>query len=256
MLCFLDVETLPCSDPDLLADISDEINKKTQQAMDEVKAPSNYKDKEKIEGYISAAKLQLSLEADAKIKEAVHKTGFSGLYGSIACICYAIDDGEVFSVSVDTSVSESSMLANFYGHLTELTSIESHRGMVMSPLTFVGHNLIAFDLPFIKHRSIINRVCPPASVRKAFDAKPWGGEVADTMLMWSADKEKRASMDKLCKAFGIPGKGDFDGSMVAETWPTDPVKVISYCADDVRRTREMYKRLTFDFGQKSLLKAA
>ena len=30
------------------------------------------------------------------------------------------------------------------------------------------------------------------------------------------------------------------------------MKVISYCADDVRRTREMYKRLTFQFEPMAL----
>ena len=77
------------------------------------------------------------------------------------------------------------------------------------------------------------------------------------MLMWSSDQHKRGSMDRICRALGIPGKGDFDGSMVATTWPVDPEKVIAYCKDDVERTRQMYKRLTFDFGgnQSDLLAA-
>jgi hypothetical protein len=33
--------------------------------------------------------------------------------------------------------------------------------------------------------------------------------------------------------------------MVASTWPVDRQKVIDYCMDDVRRTREIYKRITF-----------
>jgi predicted PolB exonuclease-like 3'-5' exonuclease len=67
------------------------------------------------------------------------------------------------------------------------------------------------------------------------------------MLMWSSDPHKRGSMERICKALGIPGKGDFDGSMVAETWPVDRQKVIDYCKNDVIRTREMYKRMTFDW---------
>ena len=63
--------------------------------------------------------------------------------------------------------------------------------------------------------------------------------------MWSADPQKRVSMDKLCKALGIEGKGDFDGSMVAKTWETDKQKVIDYCKDDVSRTRQIYKCLTW-----------
>jgi predicted PolB exonuclease-like 3'-5' exonuclease len=64
--------------------------------------------------------------------------------------------------------------------------------------------------------------------------------------MWSPDRDKRVSLDKLCKAFGIPGKGDFDGSMVADTWSVNPDKVIEYCRDDVARTRQVYNRLTFN----------
>jgi hypothetical protein len=65
------------------------------------------------------------------------------------------------------------------------------------------------------------------------------------MLMWSPSREKRVGLDKLCRALGVPGKGDFDGSMVAETWPVDPQKVIDYCKGDVERVRAIYRRMTF-----------
>ena len=221
---FLDIETLPTSDPEVIAEIAATI-----------KPPGTLKKQESIDAWMAENKV-------AAIKEAVHKTGFSGLYGRIACVCYAFDDGPTYSIDHE---DESVLLANLYGHIEEVTGVEHHAGVAHTALTFVGHNIIGFDLPFIKHRSIVLGVKPPLSVRKAFDAKPWGGEVADTMLMWSSDKEKRASMDKLCKAFGIPGKGDFDGSMVAETWPVDPQKVIDYCKDDVARTRAIFRRITF-----------
>ena len=227
-LLFLDVETLPTTDTEVIAEIAATI-----------KPPGAFKKQESIDAWMAENK-------ESAVKEAVHKTGFSGLYGSIACICYAFDDGEVFSVSVSDEISEQAMLSMFFMHVFNSTGIDTHRGKVAGDLTVVGHNVIGFDLPFIKHRSIINKVKPSPQFIKAFDDK-WGNDVKDTMIMWSPDKERRASMDKLCKAFGIPGKGDFDGSMVAETWPVDPEKVIEYCRDDVRRTREIYKRLTFQF---------
>ena len=227
-LLFLDVETMPTTDPEVIAEIAATI-----------KPPGTIKKQESIDAWMAENK-------ESAVKEAVHKTGFSGLYGSIACICYAFDDGEVFSVRVSDEISEKVMLQSFYSHVFNATGIDTHRGNVAGDLTVVGHNVIGFDLPFIKHRSIINKVKPSPQFIKAFDDK-WGKDVKDTMIMWSPDKERRASMDKLCKAFGIPGKGDFDGSMVAETWPVDPEKVIEYCRDDVRRTREIYKRLTFQF---------
>jgi predicted PolB exonuclease-like 3'-5' exonuclease len=227
-LLFLDVETLPTSDPEAIAEIAATI-----------KPPGTLKKQESIDAWMAENK-------ESAVKEAVHKTGFSGLYGSICCICYAFDDGEVFSVRVGDEISEKVMLESFYSHVFNNNAIDTARGYVAGDLTVVGHNVIGFDLPFIKHRSIINKVKPSPQFIKAFNDK-WGNDVKDTMIMWSPDKERRASMDKLCKAFGIPGKGDFDGSMVAETWPVDPEKVIEYCRDDVRRTREIYKRLTFQF---------
>lgn len=234
MNIFLDIETLPTTDPVVIAGFQEDAAAKKAG----IKAPSNYKDETKIAEYI-AVKHQ---EIDVDIAEQIKRTSFNGLYGRIACICYAFDDGEVFSSHAE---DEKTLLKDFYSHVFDVTSIHAHERIVECDLTYIGHNIIGFDLPFIKHRSIIHAIKPIASIRKAFDAKPWGIEVADTMLMWSIDREKRTSMDKLCRAFGIPGKGDFDGSMVADTWQVDPQKVIDYCKDDVERTRSMYRRMTF-----------
>lgn len=227
MLLTLDLETLPSTDPELIAEMSASIT-----------APAQYKKPESIAEWLAENR-------ESVLKEKVSKTSFDGLYGSIACICYAFDDEEIYSVDVINSGSEKAMLEHFYSHVFDLSTVSHHSGLADVPLTVVGHNVAGFDLPFLKHRSIINGVRPPSAILKAMNAKPWDNCIADTMLMWSQDREKRASMDKLCKALGIPGKGGFDGSMVAETWPVDPKKVIDYCKGDVARTRTMYKRLTF-----------
>lgn len=227
MLTF-DIETLPTTDAEVIASLAET-----------VKAPGTLKKPESI-----AAWMEENRESAAA--ELVAKTSFDGLYGSIACICYQFDDGEVFSVDCNTSGDENTMLEHFYSHVFDMVCTEYHGGIASHNLTVCGHNIAGFDLPFLKHRSIILGVKPPVALLKAMNAKPWDTCIADTMLMWSSDSQKRASMDKLCKAFGLEGKGDFDGSMVAETWPVDHQKVIDYCKDDVRRTRAMYKRMTFD----------
>lgn len=228
MLLTLDIETLPATDENLIAEIAAT-----------VKAPGQYKKAESIAEWFAT-------EGAKAINEAIAKTSFDGLYGSIACICYQFDDGEVFSVDCNRSGNEKTMLEHFYSHVFDMVCTEYHDGIASQNLTVCGHNIAGFDLPFLKHRSIILGVKPPVALLKAMNAKPWDTCIADTMLMWSSDSQKRASMDKLCKAFGLEGKGDFDGSMVAETWPVDHQKVIDYCKDDVRRTRAMYKRMTFD----------
>ena len=227
MLLTLDIETLPATDENLIAEIAAT-----------VKAPGQYKKAESIAEWFAT-------EGAKAINEAIAKTSFDGLYGSIACICYAFDDGEVFSVDCNSSGSEKAMLEHFYSHVFDMVCTEYHGGIASQNLTVCGHNVAGFDLPFLKHRSIILGVKPPPALLKSMSAKPWDNCIADTLLMWSSDSQKRVSMDKLCKAFGLAGKGDFDGSMVAETWPIDPQKVIDYCKADVERTRAMYKRLTF-----------
>lgn len=227
MKIIFDIETLPTNDPEVIADLAETI-----------KAPATYKKPESIAQWMEENK-------EAALQDLVAKTSFSGLHGSIACICYTIDDSEVFSV--DSRASEKRMLEDFYSHIYDATSTVAHHGVVEGSCTFVGHNVVGFDLPFLKHRSLILGVKPPASFIKAFSARPWDSVVADTMLMWSSDPHKRGSMDRLCKAFGFPGKGDFDGSMVAATWPVDPEKVIEYCKDDVRRTAMLHDRLSFNF---------
>lgn len=228
MIIYLDIETLPTTDASVIAEIAKGVT-----------PPGN----------ISKAETIAAWEAEKKpamVKEAVKRTSFDGMYGSIACICWASDHLGV--EHTDAANSERELLADFFGAIDDLTR---HKG----DIRFVGHNIAGFDLPFLKHRAIINDIRPPFVLERAFNAKAWDSTIGDTMLMWSSDRERRVSMDKLCKAFGIPGKGDFDGSMVADTWPVDPMKVIEYCVDDVKRTREIYKRLTFSH-QASLADAA
>lgn len=237
MKLYLDIETLPTTDQEVIEELRQSIS-----------APANYSKPETIQKWMDE-------NAESALADKIAKTSFDGMYGSIACICYAFDDGEIHSV--DCRDGEKKMLEDFYSHVFDMTTISHHQGFASYKVTVVGHNVAAFDLQFIKHRSIIHQVRPLGSMLKAFSAKPWSEEIADTMLMWSSDPHKRGSMDRICRALGLGGKGDFDGSMVAATWPADPQKVIDYCKQDVERTRQMYKRLAFDFGndQSDLLAA-
>lgn len=237
MNIYLDIETLPGASDALM----ESLRADAEQEKEGVRAPSNYKDEAKIAEYIAAK----HVEIDDAIEEKRRKTSLDGMYGTIACVCYAIDDSEIFSVDAISLNSERAMLECFYSHLHGISAVHHQAGFARTSTVFVGHNIFGFDLPFLKHRSIILSVTPPVPVSEAMAAKAWDKCIADTMLMWSPDRDKRVSMDKLCKALGIPGKDGFDGSMVADTWHTDPQKVIDYCKADVERTRAIYKRLTF-----------
>lgn len=215
MNIYFDIETLPTDDESVIAEIGKTIT-----------SPANYKKPETIAQWMEE-------NYESMLAEKVAKTSFDGLYGRVACIAWAIGDGEVVSSCGGSSFLEIDAISTFYDWVESNGSV------------FVGHNIAGFDLPFLKHRSMILGIKPPKTILEAMNAKPWDKSIADTMLMWSADREKRVSMNRLCKAFGIADKGDFDGSMVAETWKTDPQKVIDYCKDDVERTRQIYKRMMF-----------
>jgi hypothetical protein len=228
MNIYLDIETLQTTDEEVISSLRHS-----------VKPPATYRKAESILEWLKE-------NEESATADLVAKTSFDGMYGSIACICWAIDDGEVWTAS-RLNNTEAEMLTDFYDAVRNAVKLDYHGGSTNQQLTVVGHNVAGFDLPFLKHRSIINKVTPATDIRKAMNAKPWDSCIADTMLMWSSDSQKRASMDKLCKAFGIEGKGDFDGSMVNSEWTTgSKQKVIDYCKDDVRRTRELYKRITFN----------
>jgi 3'-5' exonuclease len=226
MICYFDIETLPCNDSALIADIHAKVS-----------PPKTLKKAESIAAWWKD-------EGEAAKAEAVANTSFDGAFGRVCVISCAFDDENPISFYGD---DEPAILDGFYSVLSDRLSRSIHGGEINLPAVFCGHYITGFDLPFLKHRSIINKVRPNAAILKAMNAKPWDSCIADTLLMWSGDPHKRGSMDKLCKVFGIPGKGDFDGSQVASTWPVDPQKVISYCEDDVIRTRAIYKRLTFNF---------
>lgn len=225
MNLYFDIETLPTVDPTVIAELESTIT-----------APGQYKKPESIAEWMNE-------NGEIAKRELICKTSFDGMYGRVACISWAFDDGEICSTLPTDNEAEA--MGRFYDAVREAAIVDYHGGNTSAQLVIVGHNVAGFDLPFLKHRSIIHGIKPQQAIRKAMNAKPWDSCIADTMLMWSPERDKRVSLDKLCRALGIAGKDGFDGSMVAETWPVDPKKVIDYCRDDVERTRASYKRMTW-----------
>jgi hypothetical protein len=232
MNIYFDIETIPAQDPKAIELIKADVEKQKQS----IKAPSNYKDQEKIDAYIKAEQDKLNAEFDATYR----KTSFDGGLGQICCIGYAIDDSAPMSIF---GGSEASILSLFYTVLQEQFDPSS----MVRPV-FIGHNISGFDLRFMFQRSILNGVKPPMFI--PFNIKPWSDSIFDTMTEW-AGFGNRVSLDKLCKIFGIAPKGseigeEIDGSKVWDFYQAGRIKDIAkYCEADVERTRQAYKRMTF-----------
>ncbi len=221
----LDIETLPSEDPAVRAELAAGIT-----------APGN----------MSKAETIAAWEADKKpalVDQAMLKTSFDGAYGRVLCIGWAADDAEPGHIIG----AEQDVLSGFVVALEALLAVPVHGGSIQGDCTFIGHNLAGFDLRFLFQRMAVNGIKPPAALKAAFKARAWDKSIADTMLMWSPDREKRISLDRLCKALGVEtSKGDMDGSKVYEEYKAGNLdKIATYCRGDVTATRECWKRLSF-----------
>lgn len=219
MNVFLDIETIPSQD-ELVAN----------QISETIKPPGNIKKAESIEEWNKT-------EKPNAVKEAVAKTALDGTYGQIVCIGYAFDDGKAVTVAGD---DEAQLLRLFFDDLQEEYSTHSASKLP----TFIGHNLTDFDLRFIFHRAVINKVKPPMCF--PINAKSWEESIFDTMKYWAGYKGF-ISLDRLCKALGMEGKGtEFTWEDVFPAYLRgDFISIGDYCKGDVNKTRDVYKRLTF-----------
>lgn len=210
---YLDIETIPNQSPEYRAKVRENIT-----------APAQFKKPESIAQWIAE-------NGDAAADEAIAKTSFDPALGHICTIGYAIGDDEVNVFHIEALDDESWIIEQFFNDLPTLGQNQ-----------FVGHYITGFDLRFILCRAVVLGVPLPHKTTFPRDVKPWGSEAFDTMVAWAGAKD-RISQDNLCEALGLPGKGDFDGSMVAEAWANgEHEKIADYCRRDVETVRAIHKR--------------
>jgi len=207
----LDIETIPTQ----AKEIRDHV-------VGQIGAPKNYKDPVKIKQYIEAAE-----------DEIWRKTALAGTFGEVWCISWAVDQGQPLVVTRQSLEDPEEKL------LEEWYDIISYGQEGLGTPTWIGHN-VRWDLRFLWQRSMVRGIRP--SVDLAIDSKPWDDTVRDTMLMW--DPKNYTSLDNLCLALGLEGKGDIDGSKVWDAvqegrWE----EVAEYCRQDVERARQVYQRI-------------
>ena len=165
----------------------------------------------------------------------IDKTALDGWLGHVVQISAQFQDKE-FSATAKSVEEEQDILLKFLLFAIEAKSVEFY----IQP-AIVGHNIIGFDIPFLWKRA----VCLGAKLPSWFPRKPkeWSGETVDTMLAFSGYKEF-ISMDKLCGHLGIEGKGDMDGSMIAQMWKDGKHQEIAdYCMDDVQKVKQIHEKM-------------
>lgn len=261
---YLDEETIPTQ----LAAFRDELTKPVldfyagresglKAELEAIRPPANFKDPAKIEEWnkVERPKKEEALRAQivacqaeciTKAEEAWRKTSFDGAVCQIVVFGWAFDDEKPKTMHAGkeclTLAAEAKLIREFYQALEIVPEQERHT------LTWVGHNILDFDLRILYQRSVVHGIKPPRWI--PFDAKPWGDRVFDTMLAW-AGQRGRVGQDKLCRVLGIDAKGselgdEIDGSKVWDFVKDGRIAdVATYCGGDVSRAREIHRRLTF-----------
>ena len=215
MKIYIDIETIPTQNEDLQTYICENL-----------KPPANFKNQETIDKWLTENK-----------DEAVNKTSLDGAFGEIVVIGVAINDEEpvlFYREDWQSSDREIDILTRFNNYLRK------HTNKSTTAPQFVGHNITKFDDRFILQRLIVNNIKPYYTSNR--------NNTYDTMIEWAGygNKERYPSLDKLCKVLGIEQKGDIDGSKVWQYVQDGRIaEVAEYCAKDVERVRQIYKRMTF-----------
>ena len=235
----LDIECVKTQNPAHIAAIRAECEKSRDDLLACVKAPSNYKDPEKIAAYCDAERASIMAGVEAEFTAAVDKTVFDGGMGQIVCIGWAVngDAPQSLHVSDLSAEQERDLLARFFAQMKRADSTHGTRP------SLIGHNAVSFDIPYLWKRAVIHGVRPPLWWPR--NPKPWSDAVQDTMHMWAGDRD-RISLDKLCKVLGLTGKGITNG---ADVWPLAQAgrfeEIADYCRHDVEITREAWRRMVF-----------
>lgn len=104
----------------------------------------------------------------------------------------------------------------------------------------IGHNVLAFDLPFLQARTVVCEVEPS----RGFDLRRYStSAVYDTMQVWANwDRQRFPKLETLAAILGLNGKSG-SGDQVARWFKRgDWNRIKEYCLQDVRLTREIYRR--------------
>lgn len=213
---FLDIETIPTTDPEEMARIA-------------------------VTVLAHNATLKKPHEADEVkrlVDEAHRKTSLDGAFGEVVVIAVALDDGPTTSWSRDfrDRTSEAKMLQQFAADIAT---------QVGRAPDVIGHNVIDFDKPFLRQRGLVHGVRLPRFLTAS--SKPWEATDLDTMLMWTqGQRGKFIGLDRLARALGVGCKSEgLDGSKVWDAVQAGKIDdVVRYCIADVELTRKVYARMT------------
>ncbi len=161
------------------------------------------------------------------------KAALDALNGRIICIgSIVLDEFKVLSASSVVSDDEPELLREFWSKLRS-ENVKS----------FVAHNGLSFDLPYIWKRSVVNQVKPSFPL----DLRRYRNDfVYDTMCVWGNwEVRGNVSLNALAGGLGLGAKSG-SGEQVLQFWREGQHRRIAeYCLDDCWITYQCYGRMNF-----------
>lgn len=151
------------------------------------------------------------------------KAALNAEYGQVLAVGLLASDG----TSVILHGEEKGILRQFW----ERALADFHQGRIK----WVGFNCLGFDLPFLFRRSLLLGVEVPHCLRP--DPRYWPPFFKDLMDLWKAGEWKAMiSLDRFCKAAGLPGKNG-DGGRFQTLYENDQDAAIAYLENDLKITK-------------------
>lgn len=195
---------------------------KNKPSIEDISAPSNYKDIDKIQLY------KESRREEAWAKQALHP-----LKAEIICIGYAVDDEDPQYIIGET---EKEIVDRF----DELLSTLNYP-------TLIGHNVLGFDFPMLYLRAVKYRL---PILKNALPKHKGSQGYVDIMQEVSSTlygKDSYLSLKDVASFFGIEAKTEMNGSMVHQAYLDGAIlDIAKYCIEDVDVTRKVYRLLNLE----------
>ena len=154
-------------------------------------------------------------------------------FGKIICISagyFKKENGQYqLRIKSFSGDNEKMILESFIESLDQWYNIKKN-------ISFCGHNVKEFDLPYICRRLLVNQLNIPNYLNFQ-SMKPWETNIVDTMQFWKfGDYKNYISLNLLAACLVIDSpKTDMDGSKVGEVyWKEKNIqKIVDYCQKDV-----------------------
>ena len=201
----------------LFFDIETEANQDAFEFMNEPKAPSNWKNPDKIKSYI-----------EEKKQEQIEKAALDADYGRIVALGWKVDDKPIDSrlvYDIEDGYSEKELIQTFWNLYKDQNGYSC------------GYNIIGFDLPYLMRRSfdlgIIPGIFPNLAKYRTFPTL----DLMMVLYNWSGFK----SLKWVVKRYGLDNPlPELEGSQVKGM---DDKTLRAYVENDVYLTYQLYERM-------------